>query len=69
MAFKHDFSKKSRSEGRKLYRAVSNLLADYRNKNTHVKLRLIGVSHGGNVVINCLKHLPFDASIETDLVF
>lgn len=60
--------KKRRSEGRKLYRAVSNLINEYRKKYIRVKLRLIGVSHGGNVVMHCLKHLPIDANIETDVI-
>lgn len=49
-------SRHRKQVGEKLYDELKELL---RNKQVS-KLRLIGFSHGANVVINSLSHLPFD---------
>lgn len=55
--------------GKKLYDDLSNLLVRYKEQYDTVKLRLIGFSHGGNVVLNCVHCLPFTIkNIETEVV-
>jgi len=46
-------------EGRKLYEAIENLLAQYHKKYKDIKVRIVGFSHGGNVILNMVSHLPF----------
>lgn len=61
------------AEGKKLYQAINALLKQYALQETGIiKLRLIGSSHGGNVVLNTLQCLPFDtiaqARLQTEVV-
>lgn len=57
-------------EGKKLYQAVSDqvqkyVAQDYKN----IKIRFIGSSHGGNVILNMLQWLPFSAkNIEVEVI-
>ncbi len=46
-------------EGKKLYEAIENLLLDYKKKYDDIRLRIVGFSHGGNVILNMITHLPF----------
>jgi hypothetical protein len=46
-------------EGKKLYEAIQELLLEYRKKHKDIKLRIVGFSHGGNVILNMITHLPF----------
>ena len=46
-------------EGKKLYEAIEKLITEYLQKYKEVKLRIVGFSHGGNVILNMIKHLPF----------
>lgn len=46
-------------EGKKLYEAIQGLLTEYRKKYKDIKLRVVGFSHGGNVILNMVSHLPF----------
>lgn len=46
-------------EGKKLYNALQRLLAEYYKKHKKIKLRIVGFSHGGNVILNMVSHLPF----------
>jgi hypothetical protein len=46
-------------EGKKLYEAINAQIAQYRLWFDTVKVRLIGSSHGGNVILNLLQWLPF----------
>jgi hypothetical protein len=57
-------------EGRKLYDAINTQINLYRAAGyEQISVRLIGISHGGNVVLNSLKWLPFVASnVKVDIV-
>ncbi|MBI2344539.1 hypothetical protein HYV10_00505 [Candidatus Dependentiae bacterium] len=46
-------------EGKNLYKAIEKLLAKYQEKYRDIKLRIVGFSHGGNVILNMISHLPF----------
>ena len=46
-------------EGQKLYDAIQELLVEYRKTYKDIKLRVVGFSHGGNVILNMVSHLPF----------
>jgi hypothetical protein len=46
-------------EGKKLYDAIQELLIQYHKKDKDIKLRIVGFSHGGNVILNMITHLPF----------
>lgn len=46
-------------EGKKLYDAIQDLLVKYHKRYKDVKLRVVGFSHGGNVILNMVTHLPF----------
>lgn len=48
-----------RMEGEKLFNAITVLLKEYKTKYDTITLRLIGVSHGGNVVLHCVRCMPF----------
>lgn len=47
-----------RMEGEKLFNALTKLLKDYKTKYDTITVRLIGVSHGGNVVLHCVRCMP-----------
>ncbi len=55
-------------EGKKLQQDLDVLLQEYRTKYDKIKLRLIGVSHGGNVVLNCIHHMPEYNNIQIEVV-
>lgn len=46
-------------EGKKLYHALQKLINKYKKKHEDIMLRVIGFSHGGNVILNMASHLPF----------
>jgi len=46
------------SEGRLLYEQLQELLKNY-SHHDEIIVRCIGFSHGGNVILNMLPHLPF----------
>ncbi|MBI2353168.1 hypothetical protein HYV11_02920 [Candidatus Dependentiae bacterium] len=46
-------------EGEKLFQSLSLLLEEYKKQHETIILRLIGFSHGGNVVLHAVSHLPF----------
>lgn len=46
-------------EGKKLYEAIQELLPKYYKKHKEIRLRIVGFSHGGNVILNMVSHLPF----------
>jgi hypothetical protein len=47
------------NEGKKLYEALKELIDKYQQEHEHLTLRIIGFSHGGNVILNMVSHLPF----------
>lgn len=47
------------AEGRLLYQQLNKLIQKYREQHEDIQIRCIGFSHGGNVVLNMLSHLPF----------
>jgi len=47
-------------EGKKLYDGLQSLITRYKKKHDTITLRLIGISHGGNVILNMISHLPFE---------
>jgi hypothetical protein len=58
-------------EGKKLYEALQLLIDQYSKKHQSITINLIGISHGGNVILNMLSHLPFqqeNISIECILI-
>lgn len=58
-----------REEGEKLYRALEELLTTYQNTYDQIKLRVVGFSHGGNVVLHFMQNMPFvTENIETEIV-
>jgi len=62
-------SRQRKKVGNQLYQDLDSLLVNYKKKYRSVKLRLIGFSHGGNVILNCMSHLPFSCKgIETEVV-
>lgn len=48
-----------KKHGIKLANQLNNLLAWYHQQGVKVNLRIIGFSHGGNVILNMLSVLPF----------
>lgn len=46
------------AEGRLLYERIQELLTSYDHEDD-ITIRCIGFSHGGNVILNMLSHLPF----------
>lgn len=46
--------------GQELYLAINKQLIEYRKSYDCVNVRIVGNSHGGNVVLNSLAWLPFD---------
>lgn len=55
--------------GKQLYHELENLIKIYKQKYSVIKLKIIGFSHGGNVILNCLSHLPFSyKDVLTDVV-
>lgn len=64
-------SKQRKKAGRQLFEELDTLLSEYKKRYKVVELRLIGFSHGGNVILNCISNLPFsckDIAIEVALV-
>lgn len=58
-----------REEGEHLYKALMVLLKEYKEKYETITLRLVGMSHGGNVILNCVHHMPFKfEGVEVELV-
>ena len=56
-------------EGQRLYDALLELLKEYKIKFDTIKLRIVGFSHGGNVVLHCVRCMPFSLDgIETEVV-
>ncbi len=56
------------TEGRLLYERLEELFKSYKNHDK-VIVRCIGFSHGGNVILNMLSHLPFVAkNIQLEIV-
>lgn len=51
---------KRKVEGEKLYQSLCKLMKKYKQNYDIVKVRLVGVSHGGNVVLHCMSCMPFD---------
>lgn len=49
------------AEGRLLYERLQELLKSYEHHD-EITIRCIGFSHGGNVILNMLPHLPFLAT-------
>jgi|GEM_PF-1348489 len=47
------------SQGRILYEKLNKLIQKYREQHEEIHVRCIGFSHGGNVLLNMLPHLPF----------
>lgn len=46
--------------GKELYEGIKNLLDEYKKKyNFYPKVRVMTFSHGGNVALNMVSHLPF----------
>lgn len=46
--------------GKELYEGVKNLLQEYKEKyGFYPKIRIMTFSHGGNVALNMVSHLPF----------
>lgn len=48
-----------KEEGKKLFEQLNNLVNLYKQKFSVVKIRCIGFSHGGNVILNMIPYLPF----------
>lgn len=62
-------SKQRRKAGENLYKELSRLLSQYHKKYRKINLRLIGFSHGGNVILNCINCLPFKTrDIKTEVI-
>lgn len=58
-----------RMEGQKLFDAITELLKEYKTKYDTITLRLVGVSHGGNVVLHCVRCMPFLLDgVDTEIV-
>ena len=53
-------SRQRKKVGRKLFEDINDLLLQYKKKYKEISLRLVGFSHGGNVLLNCMSHLPFN---------
>ncbi len=54
--------------GKELYDEVSTLLQDYKKKyGYYPKIRIMTFSHGGNVALNMVSHLPFFKEEEVHL--
>lgn len=45
--------------GQQLYQGLNELLKKYQKTYNKITLRLVGFSHGGNVILHCLSCLPF----------
>lgn len=63
--------KARQNDGFKLYEELQKLLLDYKkNYGYFPKVQILTFSHGGNVALNMLKHLPFiqDEQICLDLI-
>lgn len=55
--------------GRQLYEDLDKLLQTYQKSYDHVKLRLVGFSHGGNVILHSISSLPFTVeNIELEVI-
>lgn len=62
-------SRQRKKVGKELFNDIEQLLKKYKEKYKIVQLRLIGFSHGGNVILNCMSHLPFACKdIETEAI-
>lgn len=58
-----------RMEGQKLFDAITVLLKEYKENYDSITLRLVGVSHGGNVVLHCVRCMPFlEDGVDTEVV-
>lgn len=57
-------------EGKKLFEQLNAVIEQYRQACGHLKVRLVGFSHGGNVILNMLSCLPFSClDIDLEVVF
>lgn len=57
-----------KKEGKKLQKALDNLLNTYHKTYKKVDLRLVGVSHGGNVILNCIDTMPAYDYVTTEVI-
>ena len=51
--------KQRKAEGQKLYDCINNLIKRYQAEYECINIRFVGFSHGGNVILHCISHLPF----------
>ena len=57
-------------EGNKLFNSLNSLIEEQSKEYESIKIRLVGFSHGGNVILNMISCLPFFASgVELEVVF
>jgi len=57
-------------EGIQLFCGIDAIVRQYRKKFDEVKVRVIGFSHGGNIILNMIQCLPFFCkNTELDVVF
>lgn len=57
-------------EGRKLFDQLNNLIKEFAKIGQLLKVRLVGFSHGGNVILNMISYLPFSCqNIDIEVVF
>lgn len=56
------------AEGRLLYERLQELLKNY-SRHDEIIIRCIGFSHGGNVILNMLPHLPFmESKVKVEVI-
>ncbi|MCX5923375.1 MAG: hypothetical protein NTU89_02285 [Candidatus Dependentiae bacterium] len=57
-------------EGRKLFDQLNKLIDSLGSDYDNIAVRLVGFSHGGNVILNMISYLPFLRSdVELEIVF
>lgn len=57
-------------QGRVLFDQLHDVIAQHRLQVDHVKVRLVGFSHGGNLILNTISCLPFACSnVEVEVIF
>lgn len=62
-------SRQRKKAGKELFKDLDKLLSEYKKHYKQIDLRLVGFSHGGNVILNCLSNMPFEhRDIETEVV-
>ena len=56
-------------ESRKLFDAVNQKVQEYSQEYEQIKIRVVGFSHGGNLLLNMLQWMPFGLpDVETEVI-